>query len=170
MNTWNILLFNCSISFNIREWMSLSWLAVNPWTKTKHLNMSENKSFKLNLSDCWFTFPAKLTKSSFSCFLKFKHLYLVWNKLFLLPKILDKNFIVCSNEISSDFWVKSNLYTSYSRQCQVFEATNLLPVHPTKKHIVLKKWSWIFYKMLETLFLLLGYTWTQKVNLQFLLP
>ena len=34
------------------------------------------------------------------------------------------------------FFVKSN---SYSRQFQVFEATNLLSVHPTEKHIVLKK-------------------------------
>ena len=81
--------------------MSLSRLAVNPRTKTKYLNMSMDKSFKLNLSYCWFTFPAKLTKSSSSSFLKFKHLYQVWNKLFLSPKILDKNIIASSNEISS---------------------------------------------------------------------
>ena len=129
---------SCSILFNICERMSLLWLAVNPWTKPKHLNMSLDKSFKLNLSHCWFTFLAKLTKSSSTCFLKFKHLYLVWNKLFLLPKIMDKNFIVLSYEILS-FFVKSNLYTLYSHQCQVFETTNLLSVHLIKKHIVLKK-------------------------------
>ena len=98
-----VLSWSSSILFNIHKRMSLSRLADNPWTKTKHLNMPMDKSSKLNIPHCWFTLPTKQTKYLSSYFLKFKHLYLVWNKLFLLTKILDKNFIVSSNEISSGF-------------------------------------------------------------------
>ena len=46
--------------------------------------------------------------------------------------LIKRNLVGC-------FLIKSNVFTSYSRQCQVFEATNLLSVDSTKKYTILKK-------------------------------
>ena len=128
-----VMLGTCFILFYIRERMSLSRLAINSWAKARHLNMSMNKSFKLNLSHCWFTFPAKLTKSSSICFLKFKHLYLLWNYLFLSPKILDKIVIVSSNEIFcilrilvSAKFLKQKTFCSSDQEAHRFEKKKMV--------------------------------------------